>query len=63
MDCHHEWRIHHSNKRAYAVCDLCDLECDHQGSVDGVCEDCGLPLPDNDEREDRAYENWRERDL
>jgi len=43
-------------------CLLCGYECDHSDTDEGMCLDCDYVLPYQDDREDRAYEEWRERE-
>jgi hypothetical protein len=46
-----------------AKCEECDYECEHEENSDGFCDSCGVCMPTYDDREDRAYEQWREREL
>jgi hypothetical protein len=63
--CKHKFKIvgkiYHDNW--VATCEECGYECEHEENSDGICDDCGVCLPTYDDREDRAYEQWREREL
>jgi len=60
-NCKHNWEEFREPFFGVTVkCVDCDLECEHEDTDEGVCLECGFVVPVSDDREDRAYEAWRE---